>query len=225
VASHRWWRPELLVWWVAVLFMIGSTLFALGPFPPYARIVGTSTVAVTYFAGSIFFTSAGYLQLVQTINDPAGGHRRGDRIRLFASQPLRIAWWSALVQSLGTLLFNRSTYQAMDAALSLQQQERLVWAPDMLGSVAFMIASGLAWVDACGGWWRWEPRERDWRVAAYNLAGSIAFQLSAVAAFLRPSTGVLLSVPVANLGTFVGAVCFFAGARLLIPAAVDDPAR
>ena len=50
-----------------------------------------------------------------------------------------------------------------------------------------------------------------------NLGGSIAFQISALAAFVRPATGELLSLPVANLGTFVGAVGFFVGAVLLIP--------
>jgi hypothetical protein len=33
----------------------------------------------------------------------------------------------------------------------------------------------------------------------------------------RPATGELVSIPVANLGTFLGAVAFFVGAMLLIP--------
>lgn len=58
-------------------------------------------------------------------------------------------------------------------------------------------------------------------MVALNLAGSIAFQLSAIAAFIRPATGELLSVPVANLGTFVGAIGFLVGAMLLIPEMAD----
>ena len=148
-------------------------------------------VSVTYFVGSLFFTSAGYLQYVQTINAPddldaddtAGegvpGCSRGN--------PRRIDWWSASVQSIGTLLFNISTFSALDAAFSHQQQERLVWAPDMFGSVAFMIASTLAWLEVCHGWWRWRPRDTSWRIVALNLGGSIAFQISAIAAFIpRP---------------------------------------
>ena len=109
----------------------------------------------------------------------------------------------------------------MDAALSTSQQERLVWAPDMFGSIAFMIASTLAWLEVCHGWWHWDPRDTSWRIVALNLLGSIAFQISAIAAFIRPATGELVNVPIANLGTFVGAVCFFFGAMLLIPELSD----
>ena len=49
-----------------------------------------------------------------------------------------------------------------------------------------------------------------------NLAGSVAFGFSAVASYVVPGTTEMLSVPVANLGTFVGALCFLAGAVLLL---------
>ena len=133
------------------------SLFALGSFPPYANGTNPTVVGITYFVGSIFFTSAGYLQFVQTINTPEEAGEGRHRTRLFAWQPHRIDWWSASVQSIGTLLFNRTTFNAMDAALSTSQQERLVWAPDMFGSIAFMIASTLAWLEVCHGWWHWDP--------------------------------------------------------------------
>ena len=160
---------------------------------------------------------------MQTINAAEGvrvSSAHGRR-RLLAWQPGRIDWWSASVQSVGTVLFNISTFSALDATFSQQQQERLVWAPDMLGSIAFMVASTLAWLEVCGGWWRWRPGDTSWRIVALNLGGSIAFQLSAIAAFIRPATGELVSLPIANLGTFVGAVGFFRGALLLIPEISD----
>ena len=218
--ARSWWQPREVGWWIAALFMIGSFLFALGAFPLYSGHVDVRIVSTTYFVGSLFFTSAGYLQYVQTINAPddvdADQPVRG-RTRLLAWQPDRIDWWAASVQSIGTLLFNISTFSAMDAAYSLQQQERLVWAPDMFGSVAFMIASTLAWLEVCHRWWRWDPGDTPWRIVALNLAGSIAFQISALAAFIQPSTGELVNLQIANLGTFVGAVGFFFGALLLIP--------
>ena len=219
--AHPWWRPRMLGWWIATLFMIGSALFALGSFPPYTSATDPSVVAITYFAGSLFFTSAGYLQFVQAINAPTTESGPPERFRLLAWQPHRIDWWSASVQTFGTLLFNRSTFNAMDAALSTSQTERLVWAPDMFGSIAFMVASSLAWLEVCHDWWAWEPRDTSWRIVALNLMGSITFQISAVAAFIRPATGELVNVPIANLGTFVGAVCFFVGASLLIPELSD----
>ena len=146
--------------------MVGSSLFALGSFPPYANGTNPTVVGITYFVGSIFFTSAGYLQFVQTINTPEEAGEGRHRTRLFAWQPHRIDWWSASVQSIGTLLFNRSTFNAMDAALSISQQERLVWAPDMFGSIAFMIASTLAGsrcVTAGGAGTLAIPRGGSWR--------------------------------------------------------------
>ncbi len=50
-----------------------------------------------------------------------------------------------------------------------------------------------------------------------NLVGSVAFGVSAVAAFVVPSTGSLLDEQLSNLGTFVGALCFLAGGILLLP--------
>ena len=104
--------------------MVGSAAFALGALPAYADRVGARLVGLTYFAGSIFFTSAGYLQYVQTINAPeeigAGASRA--RIRLLAWQPQRIDWWATSVQTIGTLLFNVSTFNALQASFSLQQQ-------------------------------------------------------------------------------------------------------
>ena len=55
--------------------------------------------------------------------------------------------------------------------------------------------------------------------------GSIAFGVSAVASYVEPN-GQLLSLALTNLGTFVGALCFLAGAVLLLPERTrGDPGR
>lgn len=224
--DHPWWRPRLLGWWVAALFIVGAFLFALGSFPPYANHVDVRVVGVTYFIGSLFFTSAGYLQYMQTINAPeelTPGVATATRRRYLAFQPHRIDWWAASVQSIGTLLFNVSTFSAMHMAFTVQQQERRVWVPDMFGSIAFMVASTLAWIEVCDGWWAWRPHDTPWRIVALNLIGSIAFQISAIAAFIRPATGEVANASLANLGTFVGAIGFLLAAALLIPELADEP--
>ena len=72
--------------------------------------------------------------------------------RLLAWQPRRIDWWAASVQSVGTLLFNISTFAAADARSPSEQQDRLVWAPDMFGSIAFLVASSSpGWRSATAG--------------------------------------------------------------------------
>ena len=55
------------------------------------------------------------------------------------------------------------------------------------------------------------------------MLGSIAFAISAIGAFIVPSTGELLSLPLVNIFTFIGAVLFFVGAALLIPAMRPEP--
>jgi len=57
----------------------------------------------------------------------------------------------------------------------------------------------------------------EWRIAALNLVGSVFFGISAAAALVQPSTSEPVSAAVANAGTTAGALCFLAGALLLIP--------
>ena len=80
-------KPRL--WWIGVLFMVGSTAFALGSAPFYAELVEPAVVGVTFFVGSIFFTTASLLQLKQT--------PRLDRLD----------WWACVVQFAGHALLQR----------------------------------------------------------------------------------------------------------------------
>lgn len=91
-------------------------------------------------------------------------------------------------------------------------ERRYVWAPDATGSMAFLVSGVLA-VVVVG---TWSPRSVDWRAAWINLAGCVAFGVSALAAFVR-KTGVTVDERLANFGTFVGALCFLAAALMLRP--------
>ncbi len=97
------------------------------------------------------------------------------------------------------------------------QEESLIWAPDAIGSILFLVASGFALAEARDGIGRgWRP-SLETAIAWINLAGSVAFGISAIAAFIDPTDGELLNVAAANAFTFVGAVCFFVGALMLLP--------
>lgn len=89
--------------------------------------------------------------------------------------------------------------------------------PDARGSVAFLIASSLVFADVRRPWLTWRPCDLGWSVAVLNLVGSVAFAVSAMGAYVVPSTGALRSLKLDNLGTFIGALCFLAGAVLLFP--------
>jgi len=213
------WSPHDLQWRIAVLFMVGSTLFALGSFPPYGRLVAPAVVGATFFAGSVFFTSAAYSQYFQVINGRDGGGSE-ERNRFWVWRPRGKLWWATAVQFLGTLFFNINTLRAWVGNVDVGDVNRLVWAPDFFGSIAFLVASHFAWLDACGRVWCVDREDRDWWVAVLNYLGSIFFMLAAIGAYTLPTTGDIVNITWVNAGTFLGAVCFFLGAYLLL-----DPAR
>jgi YrhK-like protein len=99
-----------------------------------------------------------------------------------------------------------------------------VWAPDAFGSICFLVASELAFAETCHRWVCLRGRSRAWRISALNLAGSVAFGVAAVASLIEPSDGEPVSAAVCNLGTAIGAVCFLAGALLLIAESRRIPA-
>jgi hypothetical protein len=219
--GSTWWAPGAIGWWIGVLFAVGSACFALGAAPGYVDAVGASTDAATFFVGSIFFTTAAALQYLEAVNAPrapkTAGEAESTGRRIVSWEPRRIEWWATLVQLVGTVLFNISTYDALRDHLSARQADRLVWAPDLLGSVCFLVASGLAWAEVGRAWWSWRPRLLAWRITAVNLAGSIAFGASAVASHIVPTSDQPRNVELMNLGTFLGALCFLGGALLLFP--------
>ena len=185
---------------MALLFALGSTCFFIGPFPGYAQLVGGSADAVTFFVGSILFTAGGAVQTLLAFPERHGR----------ASPSGRAAWWAAVIQSAGTVFFNVTTYRALETALSNPRYDRLVWAPDALGSICFLVSGAIVYRAAprrgllparrAAGWW--EP--------LVNLLGCVFFGISAVAGYLVPSTGTLVNFAAANLNTALGAACFLA---------------
>jgi hypothetical protein len=186
---------------MALCFALGSTCFLIGPFPGYAQLVGDSADAVTFFVGSILFTAGGALQTRlawPARRSPGGG---------------RAAWWAAIVQSAGTLFFNVTTFQALHTALTSPEYDRLVWRPDWRGSVCFLVSGAIAyrasprrgrhgWLPVRSGAGWWQP--------GVNLLGCVFFGIAAVAGYVVPSTGSMLSQAAANWNTSLGAACFLA---------------
>jgi hypothetical protein len=208
---------------IAWLFMLGASCFALGTIPAYVHAVGAVADAMTFFAGSIFFTSASFCQLVQVqspgMTDVDDG-RQHARIRAlpWAWRPHDKNWLAAATQFPGTLFFNISTLAATVHNLSAAEADKHVWRPDFFGSVLFLVASAYA-VSALGvGFWGLQLRALPWWIAWLNMLGSVAFMVSAIASFVLPSTDTLIDLPLANAGTFLGAVCFLGGAALMLPA-------
>ena len=185
---------------IGVLFAIGSFCFFVGPFPGVVELVGAEADAAIFFVGSLFFTSAAFLQAAQS--------QGSDRM-------------PTLVQFAGTIFFNVSTYRAWDAAVKNSQVDRLIWTPEAAGSACFFVAGWLAYrsVHKARAVVHHGP---EWRVAAINLLGCVLFAISAVAGYVVPSSGDVLDLAAANFTTSLGGLCFLLGSLPLIfrPAAL-----
>lgn len=201
--------------WMGWLFVIGSACFTVGV--PMSLNTSWSPVvgATTFFIGSIFFTSASSIQMRL-------GWRAGDdgpaltRSAAFLSR--NPAWTSSWVQWIGTVAFNATTFWGLVEASGTEAvSNQVIWRPDAVGSILFLVSSAIALTPDVRRHRHGHARDRSWTISVLNMLGSIFFGLSAVGAYVVPSTNELLNARWSNGGTFLGAVCFLVGAWLVIP--------
>jgi hypothetical protein len=204
---------------IAVLFMVGSACFVVGSVPGYLDAVGGTADGVTFFVGSVFFTTASACQLLQAqtpalATASADTQHRPAPPRWWAWQPGDRGWLAAVTQFPGTLFFNISTAAALVHNATASFEDQHVWRPDFFGSTLFLVSSGygvLAVKDL--------PRSQRLPVgiAWINMLGSVLFMASALAAYVLPD-GTDLDTGLAVAGTLFGAACFLIGAALMFPA-------
>ena len=75
---------------------ISSACFAIGALPGYVSLVGVGADGVTFFVGSIFFTSAGTLQFLEVANTSPSADHRARPFRPGSWEPRRIDWLATL---------------------------------------------------------------------------------------------------------------------------------
>jgi hypothetical protein len=207
--------------WTGWLFAVGSLCFLVASLASQWQDVERAAIGVTFFAGSIFFTAAAYLQHHLAVREVV----RSAPLLGSGMRPHRPATWSrkhadvlaSLIQLVGTVFFNVNTFDAMEAHLSAQQANLRIWAPDTIGSICFLVSSQIAFSSTCRAWIAIRLRDRDWQIAAVNLLGSIAFGVAAGASLVEPSSSEPVSASISNIATAIGAVGFLVGALLMLP--------
>jgi hypothetical protein len=226
--KHRHFQRHLNPW-IGLLFAIGSLLFLGGGLlalsPPLAQWLGIGSGAVNavFFAGSVPFTSAAYLQLFQSANSTGAGS--GTRaVTWFGWRPADIGWLACAMQFTGTVLFNVNTADALLPHLDWLQQDIAIWAPDMVGSALFLASGYLACVEFSRMAGLWQPRQRAWWITVINLAGCLAFMLSAFLAYFPERPSYPWAQHLATAFTAIGAAAFLAGSLLLLPEPEPDGA-
>jgi hypothetical protein len=188
------------------LFVIGSSLFAIGTAPGFATLCGGCAANLLCFMGSWFFTSAALIQLLLS---------RPSTSRTWAIPSTRAECLSSAIQLFGTLNFNLSTGATLWAQ-RIPARRHFVWWPDAAGSVAFLVSGALGVVAVTLTVGLVRVRSRLWLAACASMIGSIAFGASAAGAFIT-KTGTTDDPQLAQLGTFVGALCFLTAALLRLP--------
>ncbi|MGR3660946.1 MAG: hypothetical protein ACU0CA_07115 [Paracoccaceae bacterium] len=214
--DRRWliWQPREPDWWIATLFMIGATHFALGSVLFLYGFTHEYTLDSVFFIGSLFFTSAAYCQLHQEAATKPTGKFPPKKRPLW--RPQSIGHWSALSQFVGTLFFNANTFDAF-FDLDWFESELLVWTPNILGSILFQVSGTLAMYNICKRWWCWDFSSPNWWINTINFIGCVAFLISAVLAYVPPLPGAENHAMGATVFTLIGAGCFFIGAYLMWP--------
>ncbi|MEV0991557.1 hypothetical protein [Streptomyces sp. NPDC049949] len=200
-------------------FVIGGALFALGAAIAQFGSGDAVVSASVYFAGGLFFNTGGYTSLLQVLNAPRHSAGGGPLVtadwRWWGYEPMRLDWLSTFVLFVGTLVFAVNLLDSFLQGLTVQQTNRLIWTPDVIGCVLFLVSGHLAVAEICH---RSRPcirsRSLGWWVVAVNQLGSVLFMVSALAAFTRPATGSLVNTDIANWGTLYGALCFSLGGVL-----------
>jgi hypothetical protein len=196
----------------ATAFVLGGGLFALGAALAQGDVGGPRLAASVYLAGGVFFTTGAYAGLLLVANS-----RRGDDPdgilhtapwRWWSLQPGRPDWASGVTLFVGTLFFFVSLLDALLGDLSVAQVHRLVWSPEFVGCILFLVSGQIALAALWRGRRRGGHDRLEWSVALVNQLGSALFLVAAFAAFVRPATGDELAVGVANWGTLTGALCF-----------------
>jgi hypothetical protein len=219
------WQPRELNWWIGTIFAIGAALFAIAsvlyltPDLAHSWAVEASGISALYFAGSIPFTTAAYLQLFQAANAPDWEHTspRLRRRLWFGWRPRDIGWTSCALQFAGTLLFNINTFDGMNPDMSWFEEDLTVWIPNLIGSVLFLASGYLAFAETCHKHFAWIPQSLSWWITSFNLLGCVGFMVSAVFAFVSPQADGFGNASAAIVFTLVGALGFFVGSLLMLP--------
>jgi hypothetical protein len=196
----------------ATAFVIGGSLFCLGALLAQAHAGGPRLAAAVFALGGVFFAAGGYASVLQVANAPrargADGVVRAGGWRWWSTEPGRLDWASALALFAGTLYFGAGLMAALLGDLTAAQVDRLVWAPEFLGCLLFLLSGHLALTEMHRDRPRGSRTDLGWWIVVVNQAGSALFMAAAVAAFVRPSSGDELAVGIANWATFAGAACF-----------------
>jgi hypothetical protein len=98
------------------------------------------------------------------------------------------------------------TFASLTVLLTSNSYDTIVWVPNAIGSVCFLISGAIFYLSSPRRGWLPLRDHEGWWEAAINLLGCVLFGISAVTGYV--SGGSPVSVAITNWTTTLGAVCF-----------------
>ena len=216
------YQPKVLTWWIAVLFMLGSLCFIAGSVMviSFENIFSSFMINLTFFIGSLFFTSAAYSQLLEVMNADITTkiylQEKNSPWLWWAWRPKNLGYLASLTQFIGTILFNFNTFDAFYIGLDTFQKDLIIWVPNIFGSVLFLSASVFAWLEVYHDNYIKAFVSTTWWIIWLNIMGSIFFLFSAIFSYEHIDSGTFINEILLSRYTIYGAICFFIAAYLLL---------
>lgn len=230
---RRFWAPERLAWWVAIIFIVGSALFvagAAGSLVPSA-FGGQHNMSVfaesSYFTGAVLYTVGIYFQLLEALNadERIGADRASHapaRFRWFVSDPgdlARLEILIPLVFFIGSVTFNYETTFALGSSLGVLPPLGL-WETSLAGSLFFLLAGVLQFIEAGNHYLSFAARDVSWWIAALFTVGAVGFVIGSLPGLgtpglptAREGAGPLI----VKVGFLVGGIGYLFGSYLMLP--------
>jgi hypothetical protein len=145
----------------ATAFVFGGSLFAIGA--ALAQMGAAQTLYCSvYLAGGICFSSGGYATVLQAVNGPREVGKDGRLLprewHWWASEPDRLEWMSSFALFFGTVVFAINIADSFIHGLGAAAEDRLVWSPDLIGCLLFLISGFLAMREIGPGRLFWSRR-------------------------------------------------------------------
>lgn len=227
------WQTQAYNWYTGLLFAVGASLFLLGSVLTFGHgqfgVPPDGPINIVFFAGSIPFTIAGFLQNFQAANaadfavDP-GIQGARQSVSLIGWRPGSLGWLSSVTQFVGTVAFNFNTFDAIDAPSRWYVQDLTIWMPGLVGSILFLVSGYLAFIETSHGYWSWKPNDLAWWIVFVNLLGCIAFMTAGILAYVPDGAEPAWIAAVANFHLGLGALGFLIGAVLMMRESADAEA-
>lgn len=208
------WAPRDPGWWIAITFILGSVLFCVGAILPFTSGLSTAVTNVVYLVGSSLYLVGALIQFIQGRRMKINHRDDASAMRHLANKNSRAAG----IQAIGALLFQTSMTGALIRSLSIAEQERIIWVPDLFGAFCFLVASSMFFTLRYPIQHRQGNGRSARELAMMNIIGSAFFVISALGAYIIPLTDQSIYPQIANLGTFAGAVLFLLSSIPGLPA-------